>query len=393
LRERTNDRERFFITASYDLVVTGDIERARQTCILDIRAYPRDANIHGFLAGMVYPLLGQYDKAIQESKKVVELNPEIGFGYNLFAANNLSVDRPEEAEEVLNRAAAHQLDIPDFLLVRYQIAFLRGDQAAMDRVGEQARGRAGGEDMITGMKAFSLAYSGHLQGARDISRQAVELARQASQKERAAAFETGAALREAFFGNADEARRNAHAALELSRGRDAQYGAALSLALAGDSVGSEKLTEDLEKRFPEDTVTRFNYVPTLRAQLALNHRQPARAVEWLQGNVPYELGVPPSTFLGLYGPLYPVYMRGIAYLAEGRGAEAALEFQKILAHRGIVVADPIGALAHLQLGRAYAIAGDAAKAKAAYSDFLTQWKEADPGIPILQQARTEYAKL
>jgi len=393
LRARTNDRERFFITASYDLVVTGDLERARQTCILDTQVYPRDANIHGFLAGMIYPLLGQYDKALEESRKVIEANPEIGFGYNLFAANYLSIDRPADAEEVLNQAAAHKLDIPDFLLIRYQVAFLRGDEGAMTRVAAQAHGRPGGEDMIAGMEAFGLAYSGHLRDARDVSRRAVDLARQTSQKERAAAFETGAALREAFFGNLAEARQAATAALALSRGRDAQYGAALALALAGDSVQSENLTNDLERRFPEDTIARFNYVPTLRAQLALNQREPARAIEMLQRNVPYELGVPPSSFLGLYGPLYPIYMRGEAYLAEHRGPEAAAEFQKILSHRGIVIADPIGALAHLQLGRAYALSGDTASAKAAYGDFLKLWKDADPGIAILQQAQTEYRQL
>lgn len=393
LRARTNDRERFFITASYHLVVTGDLERARQTCLLDTQVYPRDANIHGFLAGMVYPVLGQYDNALAESKKIIEADPEIGFGYNLLAGNYVSVDRLADAAEVLDRAAAHKLDIPEFLLVRFQIAFLRGDQAAMSRIAAQARGRAGGEDLLAEMEAFELAYSGHLRAASEVSRRAVELATQASQKERAAAFATGEALRGAFYGNAIEARHAANAALALSRGRDAQYGAALALAMAGDSAQSEKLTADLDKRFPQDTVAQFNYIPTLRAQLALNHHEPAKAVELLQKNAPFKLGLPPSAFLGLYGPLYPVYMRGNAYMAQHRGAEAAIEFEKILAHRGMVIADPIGALAHLQLARAYSMGGDPARAKAAYNDFLTLWKDADADIPVLEQAKAEAAKL
>jgi tetratricopeptide (TPR) repeat protein len=183
------------------------------------------------------------------------------------------------------------------------------------------------------------------------------------------------------------------AAHELSKTREVEYGAAFALALSGDSAESQTLANDLEKRFPEDTSVRFSYLPAVRALLALNHGEPSKAIELLQIAVPYDLGAPRSSFHGFFGTLYPVYVRGEAYLAAHQGAQAAAEFQKILNHRGIVVSDPIGALAHLQLGRALALSGEKTKARTAYQDFLTLWKDADPDVPVLKQAKTEYAAL
>ena len=206
-----------------------------------------------------------------------------------------------------------------------------------------------------------------------------------TKKESAASYEANAAVREALFGNASEARQRAASALGLSMGRDVQYGVALAHALIEDSARAQALADDLDKRFPEDTVVRFNYLPALRGQIALNRNDVPKSLEFLQAATPYELGG--------YAGLYPAYVRGEAYLAANRGSEAAAEFQKILDHRGIVENDPIGALAHLQIGRAYAMQGDTAKAKAAYQDFLTLWKDADPDIPILIAAKSEFAKL
>jgi hypothetical protein len=183
------------------------------------------------------------------------------------------------------------------------------------------------------------------------------------------------------------------AALDLSKGRDVEYGAAFALALSGDSSRSLMLANDLERRFPEDTSVQFNYMPTLRALLALKNNDPRKAIELLQIAIPYELAVPGIDFIAFFGSLYPTYVRGEAYLASHQGAEAAMEFQKILNHRGLVFGDPVGAMARLQLGRAYAQSGDQIKARAAYQDFLVLWKDADPGIPILHQAQAEYAKL
>jgi hypothetical protein len=209
-------------------------------------------------------------------------------------------------------------------------------------------------------------------------------------------YETDAALREALFGNASTARQRAIAALGLSNSRDVEYGVAFALAVLGDSARSQALTDDLSRRFPEDTKVRFTFTPTLHALLALNHNEPSKAVELLQTAIPYEDGIVSSGGSEqLYGAgnLYPAYVRGEAYLTAHQGREAAVEFQKILDHRGIVISDPIGALAHLQLGRAYVLTADKDKACIAYKDFLTFWKDADPDIPILKKAKAEYAKL
>ena len=254
----------------------------------------------------------------------------------------------------------------------------------MERLESEARGKAGLEDSMSNSEAFVLAYSGHLEEARMMSQRAAALARQADHQETTALYETEAALREAFFGNALPARQRAIAAHGLSTSRDVQHGVAFALALSGDSSRSQTLADDLSRRFPEDTTVRFTYMPTLRALLALNHNEPSNAIELLQTAIPYEMGA---------GTLYPAYVRGEAYLAARQGREAAVEFQKILDHRGIVVSDPTGALAHLQLGRAYALSGDKTKAKTAYQDFLALWKDADPDIPILKEAKAEYGRL
>jgi len=222
--------------------------------------------------------------------------------------------------------------------------------------------------------------------------QAMQLAQATNHRERVAQFQIEGALWEAFFGEINPARKHALAALGLSKSREVTYGAALVFALAGDTVRAEAMTGDLQKRFPEDTAVQFSYVPTLRARLVLDRGTAAKAVEDLQLGVPYELGAPPSSYLG-FGALYPVYMRGEAYLAAHQGSQAAAEFQKILDHRQIVVSDPIGALASLQLGRAWALSGDRKAAKSAYREFLSLWKDADPDIPVLRQAKAEYMKL
>jgi serine/threonine protein kinase/tetratricopeptide (TPR) repeat protein len=393
LRDRASDAERFFITVHYDLDVTGNMEKARETCEAWAQTYPRAMPPHGLLAGIIYPVLGRYEKAVEEGKKAIELDPDFAIAYNVLADSYEALDRLGEAENTLQRASDRKLEIPDILVDRYQIAFLKGDQAGMERVAAQSQGKSGTEDVISSQEALALAYSGHLQQAKIKSQHAVDLAQQSAEGERAALFEIGAVLREAFFGNAAVARQSAMAVLNLSRGRDVEYGATFALALSGDSSRPQTFADDLERRFPQDTAVRFSYLPALRGLLALNHSQPAKAIELLQVASPYELGSPPSSFYGFFGTSYPIYVRGQAYLAAHQGAEAAAEFQKILDHPGIVISDPIGALAHLQLGRAYAIEGNTAKAKGAYQDFLVLWKNADSDIPVLKQAKAEYAKL
>jgi DNA-binding winged helix-turn-helix (wHTH) protein/tetratricopeptide (TPR) repeat protein/TolB-like protein len=393
LRGHVSDQERFFITTSYDMVVTGNLERARQSCEAWEQTYPRELKPHIFLSGIIYPVLGRYEEAVQESKKAIEADSSFAISYNVLAGSYQALNQLQEAEQTLRQASGHSLEIPESLLNRFQLAFIRGDQATMKSISTTALKESSVEDAIVEQEAFAAAYVGYMQEAIRKSQHAVDLAQQSSESDRAAMYEAGAALREGFFGEASAAREYAAAALRLSRSRDAEYGVAFALVLAGDQSQAVTLAADLERRFPEDTAVRFNYTPTLRALLALNHGEASRAVDLLQVSMPYELGEPPSNFFGYYGALYPVYVRGEAYLTLKRGPEAVREFEKIIDHQGIVVSDPIGALAHLQLGRALVLSGDAIKAKAAYLDFLTIWKGAEPGIPILTRARAEYTNL
>jgi eukaryotic-like serine/threonine-protein kinase len=393
LRERASDAEKFFISAYYDGRATGNLEKAEQTCGLWMQTYPRERLPHSFLAGFIYLASGRYEKSIEEAQKVFEIDPDSVFPYAVLASDYVALERMQEAENAIAMGTARKLDSPQFTALRYDMAFLKGDAAGMEREVSVAKAGPGGEARIANHEAFALAYRGHLQEARQMSRTAMDAAQQAAHRERAGLFEAGAALREAFFGNVSAAKESAKAALQLSNDREAEYGVGLALALSGDSSLASTLAEDLEKRFPEDTSVRFSYLPTLQARLALNQGKPSKALELLQPAVPYELGSHRSSLSGLFGNLYPSYVRGEAYMAAHRGAEAAAEFQRILDHRGIVVSDPIGALAFLQLARAYSMSGDHTRAKSSYEDFLQLWKDADPEIPVLKQAEAEYAKL
>jgi eukaryotic-like serine/threonine-protein kinase len=393
LRDRVSDREKFFIGASYDLEVTGNFAAAEQTCSVWAQTYPRDPMPHLFLSGDVYPTMGNYKKATEEASQAIGLDPDFVVGYWNLAYAYEYLGQLGEAENAVRRAAERKLEIPDFLVQRYDIAFLKGDKTAMQQAAASVAGKSGAEEWISDHEALVLAYGGRLRQSRALAARAEELAKQANQREEAALFEAGAALREAFFGNPLAARERATDALGLSRNKDVQYGAAFSFALAGDNSRAEMLAQDLERRFPEDISVRFSYIPSIRALLALNRREPTKAVELLQISVPYEFGAPHSSMHGFFGALYPVYVRSMAYLAAHQGQEAAGELQKILDHPGIVVSDPIGALARLQLGRAYMMFGDRTRAKSAYQDFLNLWKDADPEIPIVKQATAEYGKL
>jgi len=396
LRDRASDQEKFFISLSYDLQVTGNLEKGQQTCALWVQAYPRAWVPHGLLSGDIYPAMGKREEAVEEAKVALGLDPGFSIGYINLAIGYMALERLDEAENTLQRASERKLEIPDFFVLRYVIAFLKGSKVEMERIAALARERRGVDDWMSNSEGFVFAYSGHLEAARKMSQLAADLAGKTERRDTEALYEADAAVREALFGNVPTARQRAVDALELSKSRDVMYGAGLALALSGDSSRSEALTEDLSRRFPEDTRVQFNYAPTLRALLALDHGEPSKAVELLQTTIPYESGSPTtggSEYLLGAGNLYPAYVRGLAYLAAHQGAEAPREFQKILDRRGIVVSDPIGALAHLQLGRSYALSGDKTKAKSAYQDFLMLWKDADPDIPIFKQAKAEYAKL
>ncbi len=392
LRNRANDTERFFIDAIYDIQVTGNLEKAQQTCQEWEQNYPRENDAHGFLSAMVYVVLGKYPEALEHARKVVAIDPDFAIGYLQVAFNSSFLGHLDQSDLALKEAAARHLEIPELSTQRYFNAFLKGDTAGMEREMSRSAGNGDTEDWLSALEAFTLAYSGHWRQAEIQSQHAVDLARQGGRKERAALLEAGPAVREALFGNQQNAVRLAKEALSLSTNRDVEYGAAFALALAGESSEAQRIAASLEKRYPEDTMVKFNYLPTLDA-LFLLKTDPAGAIPVLQSAAVYELGTPPSSAFAFFGNLYPVYVRGLAFLAANDGPGAAAEFRKILANRNIVANDPIGALAHLQLGRALVMSGDTVGAKAAYQDFLTLWKDADPDIPVLQQAQAESAKL
>jgi serine/threonine protein kinase/tetratricopeptide (TPR) repeat protein len=391
LRDRASESERYSITAVYHKNVTGDIDKAIEACRLWIQAYPRTELPHDMLAGMILPVIGQYEKVVEEGTEAVRLKPDVSIAYNLLGSGYIAVNRLDEAKATYAQARERKLDVPMFSIGLYQIAFLQNDAAGMARQMAKVNGLPGWEDQMLALGADTAAYSGRLKDARELSRRAMDAAARVGEKDPPAMYLATSGLREAWFGNADEAQRRVALSLKRSASRDVLYFAALAFAYSREDARARALADDLGKRFPEDTIVQFNYLPTLRARLALNKGNASEAIESLRPAAPYELGVSTSCPF-TWTPMYPVFVRGEAYLAARRGNEAAAGFQKILNHPGVVLNQPIGALAHLGLGRAYMLQGDTVKAKAAYQDFLTLWKDADPDIPVLQQAKAEYAK-
>ena len=391
LRDRASDPERFFITVSYDMQVTGNLEEAQRAGETWAQTYPREVDAFGLLS-VIFSSLGKYEKCVQAAQRAVAINPNFAPGPMNLAWCYLFLERYQDAENTVRQAEERKLAAPDLLILPYVIAFYKGDQAGMERTAARGKDNPEAADWMTNTEAVVQAYSGHLKQARMLTRRAMDLAGQAHQQERAAMFEAGAAVRAAFVGNISEARQNAKAALKLSKSRDVEYGAAFALAISGDNVGSEHLVKDLQKRFPEDTCVRFTYLPIQRAILALNQGDFSSAIEQLQIAAPYDLAVPCSWF-GYFGYLYAPYVRGEAYRAAHRYAEATAEFQKILDHPGIVFIDPVRVAARLQLGRALTATGDRINAKRVYQEFFNHWKDADTDVPILKQAQAEYAKL
>jgi len=341
---------------------------------------------HAILSNL-YWVIAQYDKSLEVAREGVRLDPSSGNNYENLAVTYFFLNRLDEAQHTIEEAWAKKLDTPFLHLLKYNLAFIKNDSAGMEQQMAWVTGKRGIEDVFLSTQADTAAYSGQLGRARELSRRAVASAQQAGEKETAEAYETAAALREALFGYPAEARKRATAVLEISKGLDVEYQAALALALTGDTARVQTLAADLSKQYPEDTIVQFKKMPTLNAQLALNRNEPLKAIEALQPATPYELGI-----MGTNTGLYPVYVRGEAYLAASEGLKAAGEFQKIIVHRTLGL-NPLGAMAGLGLARALALQGDTVKAKSAYQDFLTLWKDADPDVPILKQAKAEYAKL
>ncbi len=349
-------------------------------------AYPRDPSPWTGLASSLNHL-GRYDQAQAAFLQAIRLTRSPSFLYGLLSFVYLDQNRLEEARATIQQARARHIEPTGASQLLYTLAFLSNDQAEMTRQAAHPW-----TDLPAGSwedaQGFTAAYYGHLAQARDWTDRAIASAMSAEAKDLVAAYKTESAVREDLFGNFVKARNEAKEASRLSADPDVQGTAALALALSGDSGDAEKLAHDLNEQFPEATLVRFFHLPAIHAALALRQGDVQRAKESLAITARYELAFP------LWGyAMTPVYMRGEAYLAAHQGTEAAAEFQKILDHRGLVNNSPIGALAHLGLGRAYALQGDTAKARAAYQDFLTLWKDADPDIPIFRQAKAELSKL
>lgn len=389
LREKVSERERFTIEGFYYLIATGDLEKAAQTYELWEQTYPRDYIPYGNLA-FIYYGLGNYEKGLAESREALRLEPNNGTSYGNAGNGYASLNRLEEAEAVYEQAVGRKLESEGLLVNRYQLAFLKGDTAKMAQLALSAVGKPGTEDLLLAAEADSEGWHGKLKNAYELTRRAMDSAEHDDAKESAASYQAAAALREVESGNREQARADANAALKLAPDRDVRVVAALALARAGDTAGAERLVAELDKTFPLDTIMQRYWVPTIRAAVALQRNDPNRAIELLKETNSVELGQPTSV-LTIF--LCPAYIRGEAYLILHDGTAAAAEFQKFIDHRGVVVYFPWGALARRELARAYAQQGDTAKAKSAYQDFLTLWKDADPEVPILKQAKAEYAKL
>ena len=403
LREHASEREKLAITASYYDTVTGELEKAVQTYQQMIENYQPDASWCNNL-GTDFAAQGQYEKATEMTRQALRLAPDRVSSYVNLANDALSLQRFDEARESVHEAQVRKLD--DYILhdVLYAVAFLGADSAAMAEQQHWSAGKPEYENFGLALASDTEAFSGHLGQARELTKRAVVSAIQADSKESGAIWQTNAALQQAAYGNAAEARQSAAEALKLapaSLGVESE--AALAFAMTGDAARAESLAQDLEKRFPLDTQMQSLWLPAIEAQLALNgdRKNPAAALNALQAASPIELGS--ISFVNNISCLYHVYIRGEAYLAAGQGNAAAAEFQKIIDHSGIVWNCWTGALARLGVARANALqartsqGADAevarVRALADYKDFLTLWKDADPDIPILKEAKAEYAKL
>jgi eukaryotic-like serine/threonine-protein kinase len=387
LRQRTSEQEKLYISSHYEHYVTGNLESTRKAFELWAQTYPHDYSPQVSLTS-VYSVLGEPQKTLLAAQEALRLDPGSGLAYANLAAANTSLNRLDEAKATAQEARAHDLITPYLHVVLYLVGFLQHNAAAMEHEAAELMGAPGFEDVMLYLGSDTAADRGEFTKARELTRRASAVAQRADQKEAAAGYKATAAVREALVGNTALAKQTAQAALLMAKGRDVEGTSAVGLALAGDSVQANRLASDLSKRFAEDTLVQSLYLPMIQAAVVSQSGDDAgKALAALAATEPYEFGGPLDIALD------PVYLRGQAYLDAKLGSAAAGEFQKIIDHSGLVLNEPIGSLAHLGLGRAYALAGDSPKAKKAYEDFFALWKNADADIPILRQAKAEYAKL
>jgi len=401
LREHASEQERLAIAAHYYSHVTGELDKAAQTYQEAIESYPQESRGYSNL-GQVYAAQGQYEKAAEVTRQALRLAPDQLALYMNLPNDSLALQRFDETRQIIHEAQARKSDDLINHEVLYALAFLGADSGAMAEQQDWFAGKPDYENDGLALASDTEAYVGHLRKARELTKRAMDSAIRADSKETGAIWQENAALEQAAYGDAAEAQQAAGKALKLApASQGVEVEAALAFAMAGDTARAESLAQDLGKRFPLNTQMQSLWLPTIQAQLALDRKNPAAALNALQADSHIELGQ--IAFAANISCLYHVYVRGEAYLAAGQGKAAAAEFQKILDHSGIVWNCWTGALAHLGVARANALQArtsqgadaDAARTRAlaAYKDFLTLWKDADPDIPILKQAKAEYAKM
>jgi Tfp pilus assembly protein PilF len=385
LRNRVSDVERFYIESHYHQYATGDLEKASQVYTLWVQAYPRDFIPLNNLS-VISQSLGNWEKALEQVRACLKIEPANASMHAGLAQAYLTLKRIEEAKSTAADAISKNLDSPALRSVNYQIAFLENDAAGMAKQVSWSKGQAGIEDTFLHGEAATNAYYGRMTKSRDFARRAADSAVAAGEKETAALYIGASAIRDALVGDSSRARQEAAATLALSDGRDALPLAALTFAFANDPGRSQSLADTLSKRFPQDTIVQAIYIPQINAQIVFSRNDPAKATETLAPHAEYDLA-------GWQISLLANYIRGSSLLAQKKGPAAAAEFQKLLDNRNVGPNEIIPALGQLGLARAYALSCDTAKARTAYQDFFAIWKDADPDVPILHQAKSEYAKL
>ena len=383
LRERVSERERFYITDHF-YTANGNIEKDKETLELAIKTYPNDSSPYANLA-LIYNLFyGDFEKAIPLANEFTRLEPNAPFGYEHSAGPYMALNRLEEARSVLQRAVDAKADNLFIHESFYELAFLNGDADGMQRQVAWAAGKPSEYFLLISM-ANAAAAHGQMQKAEELIRRSVQVSDRLGFKGTTAETHADFAVVQAEVGNASKAKGLVASSSALAHGRRNMEPVAVALAMAGDASRAQAIEDDLGHRFPEDTLLHRVSIPVVRALIEMDRKAPEKAIEALRTATPYELGAGQG--------LFPIYVRGLAYLQAKRGPEAAAEFQKIVDHRGIAPVVAEHSLAKLGLGRAYSMAGDTAKARAAYQDFLALWKDADPDIPILKEAKAEYSKL
>ena len=399
LREHVSQRERFYIESRYYHFVTGELEKTLRVYQQWEREFPRDAAPHTG-AAMVHDALGEHEPAASEFQDALRLNPNVAYNYTNLAQTLLNLDGRQEVRVILENMQGRNLSDTDQYLTRYQLAFLEGDEVEMQRQAALAADKPEISEILLISRAQTQACRGHFGEMRRLVGQAIELATTLRENERAATWQAYGALFEAELGDRGEARQQAASALRLSDGRDTRILAALALARAGDTQRAQMVADKLMQEFPLDTTLHGYWLPVIEAAVRLHAGDPERAISGLEAARQYELGRSSIFQVAAFGPMYPVYLRGEALLLSQQGGAAAAEFQRIIDHPGLIQNYPrliqnypLGALAHLELGRAYALQRDQVIARDSYREFLTRWKDADPGLPIVTRARTELDQL